>query len=618
MRLGIAARRLLFVGAVGAGLVGATQGCSTLNTTDVQCLSEAECLAKGPDFANTTCSPVTKTCVPVQAAVGTCVHNTDCIAQNNNQPAICRHSDNTCVVLQTPECPDVIDFKGQSIANDDTIVLGYDSCMNGLFLCVQWEDELKMIQEQFIKATGGIPSTTGGTPKPVIFVGCNELNVGTEGMLAGVKHLVDDIQVPIILGPFDDNQELQALTQVTIPGGALALSPPSLTGAFAQIPGNAFAPTPNFWRVAGTDVPDLQMLGITASDNGELQARYNAEGANPGLAPTEQYNVKAGDWKVLLVTEESTIGNYQTPTILNSITLNGKTGSALLADTAHFQVASMGNPVIDPINYPDPVSAGGQAVVAATGGSKPFLPNIVVFSDTSPYAVPYVVLPMEAQWPPGVPKPFYTTLALIWTSFLPPDNPGPTGAPCVGPECLTKRVFFTDIAPHDPTAGDWATRQATFFEEYNLFNGVTNPNDPNFLAPQTVNGVHYNVYDGVYFAEFLLGAIGDKPLTGANAAAAAEKFAAGGQVIENTVANIPQIFSTVQSGQNVTIDGLSGVDAFDPKVGAPPFDGILDCTYYNPVLGAIPIYTDYTLSAKTGTPQGHIDPTNPNCPCCPL
>ncbi|MGH7285964.1 MAG: hypothetical protein ACRELY_30970, partial [Polyangiaceae bacterium] len=90
-------------------LAAGQEGCSFLNTTAVQCLSEAECLGKGPGFANTTCDPVTKTCVTVDAGVGDCNTNADCIAANASAPAICRKSDKKCAVLQSAECPFVLD-----------------------------------------------------------------------------------------------------------------------------------------------------------------------------------------------------------------------------------------------------------------------------------------------------------------------------------------------------------------------------------------------------------------------------------------------------------------------------------------------------------------------------
>src|SRR5262245_50211847 len=106
-RIGMAAA--LFIGGLA---IWGSQACqSVTNATAVQCINEAECRAKGPEFANTTCDTVTRTCVPLPTSnPDACKTNAECISRAGGAPAICRKTDNTCVNVQTAECPNFIDI----------------------------------------------------------------------------------------------------------------------------------------------------------------------------------------------------------------------------------------------------------------------------------------------------------------------------------------------------------------------------------------------------------------------------------------------------------------------------------------------------------------------------
>ena len=106
-----------------AAAVG-THGCSFVtNTTAVQCTTEAECLALGPDFVDTKCDPATKTCVKVDPGSDLCTTNQQCLTAASGLPAICRKSDHKCVTLTSTECPTVMGTSAQ-LLDDNTIVIG--------------------------------------------------------------------------------------------------------------------------------------------------------------------------------------------------------------------------------------------------------------------------------------------------------------------------------------------------------------------------------------------------------------------------------------------------------------------------------------------------------------
>ena len=136
---------LLFVGAA-ATVAYVAPGCSfTTNTTAIQCTSEAECVALGPEFAGTTCDKTTKTCVKVPEDSDLCKTNKECIDLAGGQPAICRKSNHKCVNLLTTECPRVFAQPGQ-LLNDDTIVIGAETPVQTIELGDVMDETLKLFQ----------------------------------------------------------------------------------------------------------------------------------------------------------------------------------------------------------------------------------------------------------------------------------------------------------------------------------------------------------------------------------------------------------------------------------------------------------------------------------------
>src|ERR1700722_2665803 len=188
MRIGVerSVRRVLGGAALLAGVwfVAEQQACSQLNTTEVQCLSEAECLAKGPKFAGTTCDPVTKTCVFPEAGLVGCTSNTQCATQLG-VAAICRQSDQTCQALVTDECPDVYDATMALQGNPNVIVLGSLTPENDSVLGLEMAHTVELAQYDLTNtALGGLPALPGQMGvRPVVFVNCNEFGAGFAGLL---------------------------------------------------------------------------------------------------------------------------------------------------------------------------------------------------------------------------------------------------------------------------------------------------------------------------------------------------------------------------------------------------------------------------------------------------
>src|SRR5688500_2447577 len=92
---------------VGLGLVAigaAFPGCAVSTVEDsTQCRSQADCLAKGPEFADTTCTKA-RVCEKIAIVAASCTTNAECIDRNGGAAFTCRKSDSKCVSLTTPQC----------------------------------------------------------------------------------------------------------------------------------------------------------------------------------------------------------------------------------------------------------------------------------------------------------------------------------------------------------------------------------------------------------------------------------------------------------------------------------------------------------------------------------
>ncbi|HMR06284.1 MAG TPA: hypothetical protein PKA88_10905, partial [Polyangiaceae bacterium] len=102
--------------------------CNAIVDTDVeQCQTTDDCVAKGPAFAGSVCSP-DKVCT----LGGDCTTNQECMDRFDGQLAICRQPDRVCVSLKTQDCEQV--FPEDAVAEEGTIVLGFMGPLKGEFI----------------------------------------------------------------------------------------------------------------------------------------------------------------------------------------------------------------------------------------------------------------------------------------------------------------------------------------------------------------------------------------------------------------------------------------------------------------------------------------------------
>lgn len=522
---------LMSTACLAASLLIVSDGCTQItNTTAVQCLSEAECLERGPDFANTTCSAATKTCVPVVQGVGLCSTNVECIARNGGTNSICRKRDKRCVVLQTAECP-VIHGSKTEIENDKTIFVGLIDPGSAGPLGLLFNTITKFVQEDLALQTTGLPSVDG-TPgtRPVVFVSCNEFGAGFEGLQRGARHLVDDVGVPAVVGPVDPENVLRVLAPIFLPNKIMSIAPTTFLSALNDLP-NPIAPTPLIWR---PQISDSVLVKVVAPFVKDVAAQKTIDmGIRTAGEPL----------RVLVLVEGNVQGIALQRRVQDILVFNDKSAVQNSLDMPPTYTVSNFGDFNDPTNNSNPT----KKITSSLEQVFAFKPHVIVHS-ANVLTLPRVLGPLEALWPASSgPKPLHVSMNGSWLS----ERLFKIMATDV---TLRSRIF---IGLAKPAAG--TDRLQTMFLNFKQ-------RFPEFSTAAT-NPLVANIYDSAYLMIYALAAVGSKPLTGENIAVAMGRLQPPGTEILTEPDQFAKGFGVLAGGGNVDLVGLSGGLNFDNEGG---------------------------------------------------
>jgi hypothetical protein len=592
-----------------AAVTASSSGCqSVTNTTAVQCLSEAECLSLGPDFAGTTCDPNTKTCVKAPGAEGTCAKNQECIDRAGGAPAICRKSDRKCVLLTSPECPTVLTKAGNvELADDNVIVIGA--------MTPELDTELGTVMQRCVGLAQyeisnnylhGLPPVPGGTAaRPLAIVSCREFTGGVEGLLRGAKHLVQEVQVPLVIGPVDPTHGGIVWAQVTNPNRVLAIAPTAITSGLNNIP-NPIAPTPIIWRLNFDDHAIFQLTQAFLAN--QVEPALNAKGIDP--------------IKVAAVYSGDALGLSLSASGSKTIKFN-KDGSGQPMTAAANQAAGNFLPInygdlIDTLNNPDPEAKIAGALTAI----RQFQPNVILH-EYAPAGIAKIYFAVEGAWPMGVPRPYHIGTHSTFNGFGPlfPFLTAGSGDPTNrrNGRFFAVQNYTSTTAPPFPPNSDQVTN---FVNRFNQF-------APEFAQSASTRAqLAWLLYDATYLAAYAITALRDKPVTGENIASTLPLLSGQGVVI-NTFDDAPnatmtKAFAELTAGRGIDMQGLYGTMDFDTTVagptyaleitcplvpGAPPTTTGMTGSGFHVKLDGTAVITDQATGAE-GSPTGPM----PRCP----
>ena len=349
-----------------AALVG-TSACSLLlESSPSQCSTDADCAARGPEFATAVCTD--GRCLVAPMTNPACSTNVEC-TQKLGGPAICRARDRRCAALLSPECTTV----HGDITNDDTIVFGTLFTVTGTNgpsgLARQRSAELAL--DEIKQSVGGIRSGADGRPRPLAFVECDD-NLSS---VVPATHLVDDVGVPAILGVASSSRVIEVATNVTIPKGVLLISPTATTPALTSLPDANLV-----WRTSPSDA--LQSVALV-DQLPALEAEYRVANVVPATT-------KLGITFVY-INEAYGLGLYE------AVTGSGKINGKLITDASNAGL-SEGRSYM-----PNPTDLEAQIVATLAENPRPAI--VVLFGSTE--VVTKFMAPLESRWGTAAPRPVY-------------------------------------------------------------------------------------------------------------------------------------------------------------------------------------------------------------------
>jgi ABC-type branched-subunit amino acid transport system substrate-binding protein len=423
-----------------------------LETSPSQCSSDGDCYARGGEFATSVC--VSGRCVAPTTEggpAGGCTTNREC-TDKLVAPAICRARDHVCVRLLSPECSRITG----DVLDDGVILFGALNSTTGTNgpsgLARQSSAELAL--NEIKVSVSGIRPSPDGTPRPLALVECDD----TVDSVVPAQHLVDDLDVPAILGVASSSRVIEVATKVTIPKGVLLLTAAATSPAITSLPDKNL-----LWRTSPSDA--LQSLAIV-DQLPALEAKYRADNAVPAATKIRIAFV--------YIDEAYGLGLYEAVTRAGQ--LNGKP----IGDPANAGLTTA-------LSYPaDPADL--EAVITKILGQSQ-RPNIIVgFGSTE--VITKFLTPLESRWG-AAPRPVYLFADAAQKTELLDAVAADNG--------LRKRIRGS--VPAAPRTSD--NFKSFVFKYEGAFGGP---------AP-SVFGMA-GTYDGLFLLAYAVAAAGTRPLTG--------------------------------------------------------------------------------------------------------
>ena len=191
-----AGRVLAVLGATG------TLGCTLiLDHSSDQCTTTEDCLDRG--LTDTVCS-ADATCV---RSLDYCDTNSQCIDRAGRAEFVCDHESHRCVELTSRECPRLVPRTKDTedyLRSENVLLLGIEGIPNAQAPLLSHVNALELAEGDFETVTGGIPGPNG-EKRHVVMVSCELDPFDVNGFRRSMNHLIEDVRVPIIYGPFPLN-----------------------------------------------------------------------------------------------------------------------------------------------------------------------------------------------------------------------------------------------------------------------------------------------------------------------------------------------------------------------------------------------------------------------------
>jgi branched-chain amino acid transport system substrate-binding protein len=303
-------------------------------------------------------------------SVGGCVSNEQCVEDNDQLPFMCRNPGEACVSLLSDSCTRVFgDF-----TDENAIVMGYMGPFDGPFKFIG-DDQIPILEmfesEIDTFAQGGLPGGPNGARRPIVIVACDESQAAEES----VNHLVDDIEVPIIVGPTFSTPLLDLAAKI-VETGTFVLSPTASSPLLLDIQDEGL-----IWTVDPNTVDIIPAFATTFPDT-EQAARL------------DQAVPMGTDIKVVHTVSGDSVTQSTAGLITAALSFNGKSA---FDNGTNYRRLDYGDPTETTVDY-------APLIVEILSE----LPNIVILQGQAEIYQD-IMAPVEDNWPMGTPKPYWAT-----------------------------------------------------------------------------------------------------------------------------------------------------------------------------------------------------------------
>jgi len=468
-----------------------------------------------------------------------CTVNSDCVGKFGDGQ-VCRKSDNTCQALVTTQCPYVYGTTTPDNV-DNAIYIGVIISLTGPYGSGYrpYEAAARTAIEDFRKDNDLPPSAgSAGKTRPLLMVECDDASASEDDnatVLKSAHHLVDDLQVPAIIGTPSTSTTI-AVANVAIPQNVFVISP-SATGAnLTSLSDNGLV-----WRTGPSDT--YQGPALASYLSSVLIPRIRAKNS-----------LAAGGVKILSFFRGDVYGQGL---------------EAIFKGTDAFK-NSIQKETFKEFGYStDDGSPSNTDVQQQIAG---FAPHIILAFGFGEVAT-NVIKPTEDLWATAAgsaPRPYY-----LATDGVVSDNTTGLGSIIAGSPDLYKRVVYTTAAVE---TSDVYNRYHDSF--VNLVNGPAY--EPQFRADIINSAGSFGApgaYDSVYIAGYGITAAtargGKAVATGADIAQAMTKLTTGSTPADLWWQVAAATLPALSNGNSVKINGASGPLDFDLTTG----DVVTDIAY---------------------------------------
>jgi branched-chain amino acid transport system substrate-binding protein len=500
-----------------AGALAATPSCSFIVDSNAnQCEADADCT--NPEYP--TCS-AEKLCIK-PAVVIECTTNQQCLTNDPNK--ICRKSDSKCVPLKTNECT-LVDGDP---SRDDSFMIGAVLPTTGAddIFGKPVELAIQLALSEIKNELSGIPTSTPGVNRPVLFIGCSD-NSDLEDDTArkAATHLSEVLQVPAIIGEAFSGSTLTIANDVTIKNGTLLISPAATSDTITSLSDNDLV-----WRTSPPDKLQAAALKLYVPEVEQLvRANFTMEMMPPDtkvkvaiLHNTDSYGVGLADGVLS--------GSDSPPLQINGVALNDPSNAANYKRTQYSDL------IVD------------EQLAAANELAETFHPHIVLLFGFSEAIS--IMSTIEDNWTGGTIRPRYVFPDAVLSSDL---------SNAVGADAsLRSRVTGT-------IPGTQNQQFIGFVDRYNLKYSSEKNNYP----ANTFGAA--GGYDAVFLLAYATATLNGMPETGKNLAEGL-KLLSEGASIEAGAKNVSKGFTELLTKGTMNYNGASGPLDFNPATGEAQSD----------------------------------------------